>query len=76
MSVLLLLGNNFWGLNILTSQVLITSEPLYLKAQGDLKVPKEYYERALAIMQVSGLNIVMSQVPIIIYLLGLNIKVT
>ena len=50
MSVLLLLGNKLWGLNILMLQFLMTTLIAFLLGdQGDLKQAKKYLERALAI---------------------------
>ena len=51
MSVLLLLGNKRWGLNILMSHSSYNNLANVLSDQGDLKQAKEYHERALAIRQ-------------------------
>ena len=50
MSVLLLLGNKLWGLNVLMLQIFITTDrPNVLRDQGDLKQAKECHEGALGI---------------------------
>ena len=51
MSVLLLLGNKLWGLNILYVATSYEKLSNVLRDQGDLKQAKEYHERVLAIMQ-------------------------
>ena len=51
MSVLLLLGNKLWGLNIVMFVGCYNNLDTVLKYQGDVKQAKEYHERAFAIRQ-------------------------